>query len=189
MKNAFWLYPACIFTCLLSSCAHRDGEGNPLETGPFDSAGNYREDWVADPSKWSRPGAKPAGSSDELPQVADNEAPPPDSNPLAPVVDQPKPTVRNQSTRVREQSATKPSSVKPTSRATAGSNPAVKSKKPVAKVKPKPKSRTYVIQNGDSLDKIARKTGSSVAALQQANGIKGTLIHPGKVLVVPGSKR
>jgi LysM repeat protein len=185
MKTKFWLYPACLISLFLSSCANRDNEGNPLETGPFDSAGNYREDWVADPSKWNRPGSKPGSSSDEIPLVSNNDVPPPDANPLAPAVSQPKPT-QTTSTRSKVQS-----NIKPTNRATASTRTGTKPKpkQPVVKAKPKPKNRTYVIQNGDSLDKIARKTGSSVKAIQQANGIKGTLIHPGKVLVVPPAKR
>lgn len=187
MKHPFWLLTALTFTWFLSSCANRDGEGNPLETGPFDSAGNYREDWVADPSKWSKPGSKPSGGGDELPLVAENDVPPPDSSPLAPVVEQsPKPKVQTaggKSTGRKVQSG-----VKTGSRVVSSSGRATNQRKASA-VKLKAKNRSYVVQKGDSLDRIARKTGTTVAALQKANGIRGTMIHPGKALVVPPSKR
>ena len=49
-------------------------------TGPFDSAGNYREDWADDPSKWRKPGKPKRG--DDLPAIVKNDEPPPNSNPL-----------------------------------------------------------------------------------------------------------
>ncbi|MBQ9475213.1 MAG: transglycosylase SLT domain-containing protein [Bacteroidales bacterium] len=47
------------------------------------------------------------------------------------------------------------------------------------------KSRSYVVKSGDSLEKIARKNGVSVQALQKANGIKGSHIKPGQKLKIP----
>ncbi|BCU79150.1 LysM peptidoglycan-binding domain-containing protein [Luteolibacter sp. LG18] len=60
--------------------------------------------------------------------------------------------------------------------------------KPVAE-KPAPtKSGTYTVRSGDTLEKIARKTGVSALALGKANGIKSeTIIRPGQVLKLPGS--
>lgn len=47
-------------------------------------------------------------------------------------------------------------------------------------------SGTYVVQQGDSLYVIARKTGSSVEALKAANGLKDAgLIRVGQTLTVP----
>ncbi len=42
------------------------------------------------------------------------------------------------------------------------------------------------VRRGDNLGKIAKRYGVSVKALQNANAIRGTVIHPGQMLVVPG---
>jgi LysM repeat protein len=43
----------------------------------------------------------------------------------------------------------------------------------------------YTVKKGDSLYVIARRNGTTVSALQRANGISGSLIHPGQRLVIP----
>jgi len=43
----------------------------------------------------------------------------------------------------------------------------------------------HTVRSGESLYTIARRYGSSVSAIRQANGIRGNLIHPGQTLVVP----
>ncbi|MGL5016974.1 MAG: LysM peptidoglycan-binding domain-containing protein [Luteolibacter sp.] len=46
---------------------------------------------------------------------------------------------------------------------------------------------TYIVKSGDSIDKIARKVGTSATQLVKANGLKPTsMIHPGQKLKVPG---
>lgn len=57
--------------------------------------------------------------------------------------------------------------------------------KPKPKPKPKPQPVRYTVKQGDSLYVIARRNGTTVAALQRANGISGSLIHPGQRLVIP----
>ena len=48
---------------------------------------------------------------------------------------------------------------------------------------------TYTVQSGDTLWAIARAHRTSVAALQQANGLgAATLIRPGQVLTLPGAE-
>lgn len=42
------------------------------------------------------------------------------------------------------------------------------------------------VRRGDNLGKIAKRYGVSVKALQNANGLKKTVIHPGQMLVIPG---
>lgn len=44
---------------------------------------------------------------------------------------------------------------------------------------------TYRVQRGDSLSRIARRTGSTVPELLAANGLKGSRIYEGQVLRVP----
>ena len=44
--------------------------------------------------------------------------------------------------------------------------------------------RTYTVVKGDTLWAIAKKYGTTVAAIQKANGISGSLIKPGQVLKV-----
>ncbi|HAV65283.1 MAG TPA: hypothetical protein DCY13_23285 [Verrucomicrobiales bacterium] len=43
----------------------------------------------------------------------------------------------------------------------------------------------YKVKSGDSLSKIARQYGVTIKALQQANGIRGSLIRVGQELVIP----
>ena len=104
--------------------------------GPFDSRGNYREDWADDPSKWRRP-----------------SAPPPVAN------------------------------VSPGTRPTTGSSGTSTPTPPVSR--PKPTVTRHTVKRGDTLSHIARRYGSSVAAIRRANGISGSLIFPGQKLVVP----
>jgi membrane-bound lytic murein transglycosylase D len=43
----------------------------------------------------------------------------------------------------------------------------------------------HTVRSGDSLYSIARRYGSSVSAISQANGLSGSLIRPGQTLIVP----
>ena len=45
----------------------------------------------------------------------------------------------------------------------------------------------YTVRSGDTLLGIGGKYGRSVSALVKANGLRGTVIHPGQKLVIPGS--
>jgi len=47
-------------------------------------------------------------------------------------------------------------------------------------------STVYTVRSGDSLWKIANQHGTSVSALQSANGLRTTVIHPGQRLTIPG---
>ncbi len=44
---------------------------------------------------------------------------------------------------------------------------------------------SYTIRRGDTLDKIARRYGVSVSALQRSNRLNGTLIRAGKTMLIP----
>lgn len=47
------------------------------------------------------------------------------------------------------------------------------------------KPKTYTIKSGDTLERIAKRNGTTVKALQRANGIKGSNIRPGQKLTIP----
>jgi len=48
-------------------------------------------------------------------------------------------------------------------------------------------TRTYTVQSGDNLFRIALRFATTAAAIQAANGLTGTDIYPGQVLIIPGS--
>ena len=45
--------------------------------------------------------------------------------------------------------------------------------------------KSYTVKSGDSLDKIARREGSSVRKIKQANELSSDVIFPGQVLLIP----
>ena len=45
--------------------------------------------------------------------------------------------------------------------------------------------REYIVLRGDALERIARRTGTTVSALTSANGLGGDRIYPGQVLRLP----
>ncbi len=187
MKPVLWIPAFSAFVLALSSCGNSGDSGTQQAgTGPFDRNGRYIEEWADNPSKWRKAGKAPSPhelKSDELPEIAANEQPPQNANPLAPSA-QSKPTPVISQTQV----TSKP---KPTATTTSTTKPkpvAAKPKpkpKPVVKAKPKPKSIRYVVKSGDSLSAIAARNGSSVSAIKSANGISGTLIRPGQSLTIP----
>lgn len=50
---------------------------------------------------------------------------------------------------------------------------------------PGPTPRTYIVQQGDTLNLIAQRFGTTVAAIQAANGMTGTEINVGQELIIP----
>lgn len=48
-----------------------------------------------------------------------------------------------------------------------------------------PETQTYVVKSGDTLSLIATRFGTSVEAIQQANGLGSDVINIGQVLVIP----
>jgi membrane-bound lytic murein transglycosylase D len=54
----------------------------------------------------------------------------------------------------------------------------------VAEIKKASDRQFYTVRSGESLGSIAHKCNVSVKQLQQWNGIKGTMIHPGQQLVI-----
>lgn len=196
MKLVFMTPAVGFLAIILTSCGTSKDPSDPLaSTGPFDKNGNYREDWVADPSKWQKSGGTPSPHemrTDEIPYIAKNDEPPANSNPLSPA------QTRSTTPVLAQKKSAPPSVATPTSRK---SSPAVASNKPkptvrkttpkpvLVKAKPKPKpapkKTRYVVKKGDSLSAISSRTGASVSAIRKENGMSGTMIHPGQSLVIP----
>ncbi|QTN34215.1 LysM peptidoglycan-binding domain-containing protein [Akkermansiaceae bacterium] len=143
---------------LLTQCGTRTAPQTNAVTGPFDSRGNYIEEWVDQPDKWYRPAA-PTQNPKPKPLFAKKETPPAQKPPEIAVV-QPRPEV---------------------------SQPKPKPKPVVVKPKPKPKPVVvkYTVKKGDNLSRIASRHGIGLSALRRANGISGDLIRPGQVLTIP----
>ena len=184
MKLALWILSASSLALFLTGCGNSGGSAPDAVTGPFDSRGNYREEWADNPTKWRKSGSTPSPHelrSDELPEIVKNDQPPQNAVPLA-AANTARSTPVISSTPVKSgTTATKTSPPK---------SPTVIAAKPKPKPKPKPvvvkpKTVRYVVKSGDSLSKIASRTGSSISAIQRANGISGTLIRPGQSLVIP----
>lgn len=192
MKLALQMSAAGITAMLLSSCGNngKTAGNNPYSTGPFDSRGNYVEEWADNPSKWKRGGGGSASKPGE--SLVINDEPPADSVPIPTVENTPQPgpirttTVVSNPTPIttvrKTTTTTAPSKPKPSTASTSKPKPKTVAAKPKPK---KPATARYTIKKGDTLSGIASRNGTSVAALQRANGIKGSLIQPGKTLVIP----
>jgi LysM repeat protein len=218
MKLALQLTAAGLSTLFLASCGSSglaSSSGNP--TGPFDSRGNYIEDWADNPSKWKKGSASPSKPGESLVMTAANDEPPANSVPLptasntpdvgdigsAPVVVASRKS--SSSSTSGSGSNSKPvAATKPKPRVTANNDDDERPRSKTAsaaKAKPKAKTATasktppkkktvttrYTIKKGDTLSGIASRFGTTVGALKSANGISGSVIQPGKSLVV--SKR
>lgn len=199
MKMVLGIFTACAFALALSSCGNNSGSGSSASaaTGPFDSRGNYVEEWADNPSKWRKSGGTPSPherKSDDLPQIAKIDQPPQNSVPLPTrTVPKPTPLAISGTQVISRPSIAKPEEkiVKATKRPVektrekTATKSKVKPKSAVAKAKPKPKSIRYIVKKGDSLSTIASRTGSSVSAIRKQNGISGTIVRPGQSLVIP----
>jgi LysM repeat protein len=194
-SQLFTLLPLSCLTVMLSNCGITGGGTtgrNPGGTGPFDKNGNYVEAWADNPSKWGKRNSSPI--ADDVPAIASNEQPPSnavplsDSKPLEHLKSSSKP-VRTAELEVASRQKPKSNEIvsRPKTKVSAESASTKSKPKVVAKTtKPKPSaSSRYVVKKGDSLSLIASRNKTSVSALQKANGISGTLIQPGKSLVIP----
>ncbi len=192
MKSSLWFPASSALMLILGGCANKTD--SPVGTGPYDSAGNYHEEWADDPSKWRKPGK--AASGDELPTIAKNEQPPPNATPLAAQGSSPKlPPVQGEPKVVASKRKATASADEPKRHVTSTrKSPSSKrkhvddsdepKKRSTAKAKSSPSSR-YTVKAGDSLWSIAARKGTTVEALKKANGISGTLIRDGRTLVIP----
>lgn len=188
MKPVFLTLSLVATLLALNSC---QTTAPPSETvGPFDADGNYVEALADSPSKWRN--YRPKEIEGDPPVVAINEQPPDHSSPIIalppestkPVISSPRP--KSATPQVASRSAT---TSKPRTSVASSTKTKTKPKPVVAKAKPKPASVVrYTVKPGDSLSLIASRNGTSVTALKSANGISGTMIHPGKSLVIPRRK-
>ena len=66
-----------------------------------------------------------------------------------------------------------------------------KKKNKKAKKKTPPKPTSVSVRNGDNLDRIARRQGTTVEALKKANNLSGDnpVIQPGQKLKLPKDKK
>jgi LysM repeat protein len=179
-----WLFPSAA-ALVIASCANKDefASNDLYGTGPFDSQGNYREDWADDPTKWRRPGSRQKARQ-EAPFYASNDRPPANVSPLPPArPSQPASTSRPAASTSKPAQSTQ--AARPTQPARPTATAAAAKPKPKPKPKPAPQPTRYTVKKGDSLYVIAKRHNTTVAALQRANGISGSLIQPGQRLVIP----
>jgi LysM repeat protein len=187
---------------VLASCNHNNPDlaGGPGATGPFDSRGNYIEDWAdKPPSRWQRHQNPPADSSGSRDLVAQNQqirvapvTPPPGSSGSSarstpkPGSSTPKPSSSTASTSKPKPSSSTASTSKPKPSSSTASTSKPKPKPVASKPKPKkPTASRITIKKGDTLSGLAKRYGTSVSAIKRANGMSGDFIREGKTLVIP----
>jgi len=205
MRSRWFYLPAAALLVAFPACTNTGGTtaSNPGGTGPFDSRGNYVEAWADSPSKWKAGSQQIADAEPEQPAATDipvlppailaaNETPKPVSTTTTVVY---KKTPTRTSAGSTSSSSTASNSTKPKAKTSSSSSKPVVVKpkttpkpKVVAKTKPKPKAKgstRHTVRAGDNLYSIAKRYGTSVGALQKANGVKGAMIKPGQTLAIP----
>ena len=147
--------------------------------GPFDQNGNYVEAWADKPARqhnWNRkpippgPVSRTIARKDPSPLNLREQPPVKRVSPLIAKAP-PKPVPAKPA----------PAPVKP---APAPVKPAPAPAKPTPPPAPKPAAQHTVVK-GDTLYSLGRRYGTSVGAIQRANGITGTLIRIGQTLKIP----
>lgn len=199
MQSRWLLLPAASLALVFTSCVNHGGGStagtNPRGLGPFDSRGNYVEAWADSPSQWSKgastqvadaqPDRAAATDVPVSPEFVKVETVPYQETSTPVVYKKPSVTKSVETTRSVETTKPKPRTTELASN-TIKPKPVVKkpvAKKPVAKAKPK--STRHAVKSGDNLYNIAKRYGTSVSAIQKANGVKGSSIRPGQSLVIP----
>lgn len=156
MRFALRLLALPLLFPLLTQCGTKTAPATNAVTGPFDSQGNYIEDWVDQPDRWYKPSTPSERAKKPSTTVAKRETtPPPEIAVVRPVEPRPETVV-----------------VKP-------------KPKPQPKPKPKPVTVRHTVKKGDTLSGLARKYGSSISKIQSANRIKGSVIRLGQTLTIP----
>jgi len=160
MRFALRLLAICFLAPLFTQCGTTSAPETNVVTGPFDSRGNYIEDWVDQPDKWYRPSRPSGGKKKATTVVAKKEITPlPEIAVVSQVQTRPKPVT---------------ATLKPKPKAT-----------PKPKPKPKPVTVRHTVKKGDTLSGLSRKYGTSISKIQSANKIKGSVIRLGQTLTIP----
>ncbi len=155
MLRSFSRIAGCLVLAALVGCSSKQTPSYNPSVGPFDEDGNYIEAWADNPPPRSNRSSSTQTIAPPQPRVASIPSPAPQSR-TTPV---PKP--------------------KPVAQPTP---------KPKPKPKPvvvKPRSTKHLVKKGDTLYGLARRYGTTVSAIQRANGLSGTLIREGKTLKIP----
>ncbi|MGJ8655112.1 MAG: LysM peptidoglycan-binding domain-containing protein [Akkermansiaceae bacterium] len=204
--------PVALFALGLSNCSSnvdsvvvKKTDGFQPSHGPFDSNGNYVENWADDAPKRKYVAAKPSKSTTKkstasTSSTSNNKSsssffgsspkaaptPSPSSTPKPSSVASYKPVAPTQT--YTPSRTTTPTPSKPTytpKKTTVKATP--KPSKPTPK-KITPKSKPPIIHTvvkGDTLYGLARKYGASISDIQTANRLSGTSISLGKRLIIP----
>jgi len=162
--NIIKSFPIALVMLGLSNCGSNGKTVEVKKTGgfqqnhgPFDSNGNYVENWADNAPKrrfsWKKPSTKKTAVP---PKISSN-------------------------------STTRKTTPKKAYTPTKKTTPRKTSKKSTAKkITPKTKPPVFhTVKKGDTLYGLARKYGATVSAIQKANGIKGANISIGKRLIIP----
>lgn len=139
----------------LVGCSSKQTPSYNPNVGPFDEDGNYIEAWADNPPPRGNRSSSPRTIPPPPPRVA--SVPKTAPQPRATQVPKPKPVVQAPP-------------------------------KPKPKPKPvvvKPRYTNHLVKKGDTLYGLARRYGTTVSAIQRANGLSGTLIRDGKTLKIP----
>jgi len=70
---------------------------------------------------------------------------------------------------------------------TTGSTPQASAKAPRPETRPSASGGRYVVQSGDSLYAISRRTGASLEGIRRVNGLSGDMVRMGQTLIIPGA--
>lgn len=155
--------------------------------GPFDKNGNYVEAWADQPAKKHKWGRKPKAQPEPKPE------------PKPTRVAQSTPSSSERQVASTRRATSRPPAPKPTSRPSTTSRPKPKPTVAAASTAPKPKPKPkptpvkpkkpapvkHTVKSGDTLYGLSRRYGTSVSAIQKANGLSGTTIRLGQSLSIP----
>jgi LysM repeat protein len=188
--HAMKLTPSHVFLLLapfiLANCrstkadgSSSSGSGTPSHNMsraeyPFDENGNYREDWV----KGTNDNAVASADNRSVVDLTTNNPP----SPFLGTTDERdnKPAVTSRSSGSSSSKKTSSSSSKKVASSSSSSKSKPKPKKPA------PKSTTVLVKKGDSLYGLAKRYGTSVKAIQSANGMgSSTVLRDGKSIKIP----
>ena len=188
---------------ILSSCSSGGAGGGLADTGygPFNSRGDYVEEWADNPAKWNRR----ALAQNNVPDLGDaepilmasNDAPPSNLSPMTSVApSRPSTAAKPKSAGASTIAANRSSNANTVASTKSKSSPTLA--KTSTKLTPSTKKQTVslksqparvTVKKGDTLSALASRHGSSVSAIQRANGMRDTKIVVGRSLVIPRSNR